>query len=410
MDYDSIPARFFTIFFNSFFGTMKERIADIVLAILVLIYQRIRNQLSIEAWKENLWSAATPWVWLLCSIAAYHVVRTAIVLVREINNEQSPIVIPGYNRREDYPPPFPHYRLKIWAGSLTAILCMLFISYHVYSSGASRPFPNQSKPSEEVKLFIQCQRSFLPKLPPPAGTLYVLRPWALPAENGGGGLSEQTTTSEFAWPTDKVGLPLSTYKCEVTNYGKEPVANVTLAPTLTFRKAIAQGNGQINSGDVTLSRNWPILIRKIDPGKADSFVFYTVNEYNHFLRVTFPTVATIAVMGDVGSQSVPLTHSALDIIELGPFVMGSQVSGHSPPLVTSQPESTASYYVYIDPNKVTARDAGHIADDAQFWAGKSWRASLTRKRRMTISVLVYMPKTLRTSETNSTIMVLKSPS
>ena len=137
MDYDSISARFFTIFFKSFFGTMQEKIADIVLAILVLFYQRIRNQLSIEAWKENLWSAATPWVWLLCGIATYHVVHTAIILIHEIRNEQSPIAMPGHNRREDYPPRFPYFRLKICIGSFAAILFMSLISYLVYSSGAS---------------------------------------------------------------------------------------------------------------------------------------------------------------------------------------------------------------------------------------------------------------------------------
>lgn len=193
-------------------------------------------------------------------------------------------------------------------------------------TNTSHPLPNQSELSEEIKLFIQCQRSFLPKLPPPGGTLYMLRPWALAAESGGGGLSELTTTSEFAWPTDKVGLPLSAYRCELTNYGKESVANVTLAPHLTIRKAIAQGNGQLNSGDVTISRDWPIVIGKIDPGKGDSFIFYAVNEYEHFLTVTFPSVATVAVMGDVRSRSVPLTHSGLDVMELGPFILGSQVT------------------------------------------------------------------------------------
>lgn len=205
-------------------------------------------------------------------------------------------------------------------------IASIYSALNKSQTNTSHPLPNQSNTAEEVKLFIQCQRSFLPKLPPPGGTLYLLQPWALPAESGGGGLSERTTTSEFAWPTDKVGFPLSAYKCEVTNYGKEPVANVSLTPHLTIRKAIAQENGQINSGDVTISRDWPILIRKIDPGKGDSFIFYAVNEYEHFLRVTFPTVATISVMGDVRTQSVPLTHSGLDFIELGPFVLGSQVT------------------------------------------------------------------------------------
>lgn len=140
-------ARFFTIFVDGFVGTMKAKIIDSVLAFLVLIYQVSAHQFSIEAWRTNAWAAGTPWVWLVCGIAIFHMLRTAAVLTREISAESSLIEIPGRSRAE-YPPQMPHFRGKIWGGSAVGILFLLMLSCFVYSYGhlGSAQYSSANKP------------------------------------------------------------------------------------------------------------------------------------------------------------------------------------------------------------------------------------------------------------------------
>jgi hypothetical protein len=95
--------------------SMKARIVDIALALLVLIYQVMSGHLSLSAWRKNAWITATPWVWLVCCIATVHIIQTAITLGREMKAEMSPIEIPGRPRSE-YPVRIPYYGLRIWSG------------------------------------------------------------------------------------------------------------------------------------------------------------------------------------------------------------------------------------------------------------------------------------------------------
>ena len=112
---------------------MREKIIDAILVGLVFVYTVVSGNLSLDVIKRNAWAVLTPWIWLMCGIAAFHILRSAVVLTREIAAESSLIEIPG-KRRTDYSPAPPHYRSKVWAGSL-ALTCLLgLISYFVYAS------------------------------------------------------------------------------------------------------------------------------------------------------------------------------------------------------------------------------------------------------------------------------------
>jgi hypothetical protein len=141
--HSSTAARLFTIFFEGFIGTMKAKVIDGVLALLVLIYQVSAHEFSIEAWRTNAWAAATPWVWLACAMAIFHISRGAVVLAREMSAESSLIEIPGRSRAER-PPRVWHYRGKIWGGSAVFILILLTLSYMVYSLGHLEPARSSS--------------------------------------------------------------------------------------------------------------------------------------------------------------------------------------------------------------------------------------------------------------------------
>ena len=158
---------------------------------------------------------------------------------------------------------------------------------------------------------------------PPDGRIYILSLWPLPAENGGGGLSEAWTsgTGEMKWPTSPSGFPLNAYRCQLTNYGGSPVFNVEMALHLLFSEALrdtAQPN-VTRGGVVTLSRNWPIEITKIDAGADKPFVFYIYNQSDQFSQVSMPQSVTVEEGTDNTRREIRLVQSTAPMFHLPPF-------------------------------------------------------------------------------------------
>jgi hypothetical protein len=89
------------------------------------------------------------------------------------------------------------------------------------------PIPSKSG-SRNIFIYVQCHAEALTTTPlPPEGTLRVLYLWAIPEENGGGGLAEIYTTkgNEITWPKPKDYPILNGYRCNVINYGVGPIFN-----------------------------------------------------------------------------------------------------------------------------------------------------------------------------------------
>ena len=130
----SNAARFFEVFVHGFIGTLKAKVIDGALALLVLIYQVSRYKFSIEGWRANAWAVVIPCVWLACGIAVIHISRSALVVCRETVAQSGLIEIPG-RVRVGYQPQMRYDNAKIWGGSAVACLILVMLSYLVYSYG-----------------------------------------------------------------------------------------------------------------------------------------------------------------------------------------------------------------------------------------------------------------------------------
>ena len=99
MSEPSLLARFLDIFIKQFMRVMREKRWDLVLGVLTVIYFVAIGGFSPQAWRDNFWKVLTPLVWMICAIGVVHVIVSASVLMQQIANEISPIILPEDNRR-----------------------------------------------------------------------------------------------------------------------------------------------------------------------------------------------------------------------------------------------------------------------------------------------------------------------
>ncbi len=80
----SILARFLDKFLKGLAPSAKEKLFHVCLLIGTLVYQRFHGRLSLDAWRENVWEAVTPWILVLWGLCAYHIVKAALSLNNEV--------------------------------------------------------------------------------------------------------------------------------------------------------------------------------------------------------------------------------------------------------------------------------------------------------------------------------------
>lgn len=217
---------------------------------------------------------------------------------------------------------------KIGPIFVTALGALVFVSGVVwYNVGNSTQTTSElASDAPDPNILIECHLGVLPTTTPAEGRIYALGLWPLPAENGGGGLEEHFplgAQGEWKWPTSN-GFPLQAYQCQITNYGNAPVFNVELTLHLTFIQALKDDKNPstIRSGAVTLSREWPIQITKIDAGKNDPFVFYIYNISQEFAGVSLPQAVSLERTGETLRRTVRLIRPTGDhgLMPLSPMI------------------------------------------------------------------------------------------
>src|ERR1700730_769797 len=163
----------------------------------------------------------------------------------------------------------------------TALLCAVFASYWVWKVEREARID-----AESIRLFAQCDLVPPTIIVPIDGRIYMLQINAIPASAGGGGLGISS-----GGPGEKIIFPFqSIYRCKITNYASIPLFKMSIALHLTFMEAVkdSAANTSLSSGAVTIDRDWPLEIPKIDPGKDSSFAFYMLNMSTQFVRVMLP--------------------------------------------------------------------------------------------------------------------------
>jgi len=126
----SIISRFLQAFADGFVLSVKDLGVDILLVILTLVYQYHSGRLSVEAWRENVWEASMPWVWLICLVAAKHVWMATKKVYRELQQDlhrsRRPFIILTDGEQERVPS---NYQLKLGgiAAACFSVLTLLAI-------------------------------------------------------------------------------------------------------------------------------------------------------------------------------------------------------------------------------------------------------------------------------------------
>jgi hypothetical protein len=155
----------------------------------------------------------------------------------------------------------------------------------------------------ETPFFAECHNGTMPAVAPAGGRIFGLHVFPIQIANGGGGFVEYggfKPGQEMTWS----GMPMQAYECKITNYGAVAIFNAEIMFKWIFQEAVANKN-QVQSGKVTLERDWPCLIPKIDPGVANPFVFYIYNVSDQFVDVILPA----SISGTPAGKSVAIRFS-----------------------------------------------------------------------------------------------------
>jgi hypothetical protein len=138
-------------------------------------------------------------------------------------------------------------------------------------------------------------------------------------EAGAGGLAELSANGALiAWPKTSYGASLMGYQCEVINYSKEPIFNLSFSLTVRFMNAVNDGKS-IRNGTETSTQNRPIYIQKIDAGTGNGFTFYVINFSGDFIDITLPTAGIADTMA-AQDQHIKIMFPLNLVLTLYPFM------------------------------------------------------------------------------------------
>jgi hypothetical protein len=160
--------------------------------------------------------------------------------------------------------------------------------------------PTIEQPPQRSEISVDWHNIYSPVLPS-EGRVAILSLEPVPESMGGDGLAEVSGKPGAAFAgKDSLGAPARIHQYQITGYAPRTMFNVSIALHLIFKEAIRnkRNTNQIDSGKITLERDWIIKIAKIDPGPDHPFIFYAMNESGNFVSVSFPETATAQMAGN----------------------------------------------------------------------------------------------------------------
>jgi hypothetical protein len=162
------------------------------------------------------------------------------------------------------------------------------------------------KPNTDT-VFVVCKLGTMPSTIPPEGRIHYLLTSELPKEMGGGGFMDSFGPPGAAVGFSKKGdAPAWAYRCDMTNNSSAVMMNVSMAIRTEFREpvAIQDQPRSRKEGNVTLDREWPVTIPKLDPGVP--FTFYVWNCcVQRFVHVSLPDAVNV----EEGNRKVRLVQA-----------------------------------------------------------------------------------------------------
>jgi hypothetical protein len=194
-------------------------------------------------------------------------------------------------------------------------------------SAVSAPAPHTSGISTDPDaiLLIECHLNGLPEKIPETGEIITLA-----LSYGAGSGWSGTPPTKFNKRYGPPGTPCwewhpgftigRVYRCEIINYGNKPIFNLSMSFRVEFHEVVDRSTEPrfVQSGRLSFAYDRTATITKLEPGKANNFIFYVYNQSNYFGFVGLPRSASYIVLGESVSQERPLLPTNMAVLSFPP--------------------------------------------------------------------------------------------
>jgi hypothetical protein len=85
----SLITRFLALFVKEFWKALWAKVIDAAFVLAAIVYAGKSGRLSAYAWRASVLDVAFPFIWAMCAIALIHLVRTGVLLSKQISAENA---------------------------------------------------------------------------------------------------------------------------------------------------------------------------------------------------------------------------------------------------------------------------------------------------------------------------------
>jgi len=152
----------------------------------------------------------------------------------------------------------------------------------------------------EVALLVQCFPD-QPRTVPRDGRVHILKLLNIDGPHGG---YRSGMSTMWAEPGSAVALAETVFselnwdgiRCELTNYGREPLQDIRLSLSVEYHEAEKLENG-FRMGPAKKKMSWPVEIEAVGSGDQERKTFWIANITNDFAVLKFEAEATATGVG-----------------------------------------------------------------------------------------------------------------
>jgi hypothetical protein len=331
----SLFARYIDAFSKGFTRTLKELVFHALVLITTLLYW-----LRIGGFKAHFGESITPWLWAFCLIVAWHSLKAARILSREIDSEvgkkseSSIIVSPSGEPIVSYVPHIPHYRLKVYGIASTGVLLCALCSYLVWRIArvdAVVPVTVPAAILPPVSIFADCGLAGLPISIPAQSSINVigLNHKFVISQNWGLATFRNDTEKPQEWPKKEEinearrlhSIGWFGYRCDFSNHSQTNAVDVYVPIKLWFNQNILKEENALN---------YTVVLSPMDAGSH--FVFYIFNDCPVNATAILSKTVSFMVAGEESRRTAPLNMPHKNPIEpfMGFFPSKVQWLGETP--------------------------------------------------------------------------------
>lgn len=161
----------------------------------------------------------------------------------------------------------------------------------------NRPWAPKPKPAQ---IMVECFRDTYPKTVPLGEQIYDIDFWWEAGQGRTIGMGHRVSVPNA--PDAPDWYAKNAYRCDITNFGPEPIFDVVMTFIASLNEVVPQSTGQTIGREV-YAGEWTVRIPKILPGRDGRFCLYLLNTGLHHAEVAIPTSASyVGLSGGSGSR------------------------------------------------------------------------------------------------------------